>query len=177
MALADEALTLAELADRTGVSERTIRYYIQFGLLPAPEGAGPKTRYSRNHLGRLRLIRMLQDRHLPLSEIRKVLAQHSDQEIEKMAEEPAARSRSSALDYVQSLLYSGRAAMSAQFRLSREALEQRSAAQEARSHWERISIAPDIELHVRRPLSKPDNRRLEELLKRIRELFPEGNPQ
>jgi len=166
MALADEALTLAELADRTGVSERTIRYYIQFGLLPAPEGAGPKTRYSRNHLGRLRLIRMLQDRHLPLSEIRKVLAQHSDQEIEKMAEEPAARSRSS-----------GRAAMSAQFRLSREALEQRSAAQEARSHWERISIAPDIELHVRRPLSKPDNRRLEELLKRIRELFPEGNTQ
>jgi DNA-binding transcriptional MerR regulator len=175
MSLAEEALTLAELADRTGVSERTIRYYIQFGLLPAPEGAGPKTRYSRSHLGRLRLIRRLQDRHLPLSEIRKVLAQHSDEEIEKMTEEPAATSRSSALDYVQSLLRPDTSQLNASILMRREAIEQRSMAQEARSHWERISIAPDIELHVRRPLSKPDNRRLEELLRRVRELFPEGN--
>ena len=175
MALAEETLTLAELAERTGISERTIRYYIQFGLLPGPEGAGPSSRYSRSHLGRLRLIRMLQDRHLPLSAIRKVLAQHSDKEIEKMAEEPTARSRSSALDYVQSLLRPGTEQLRASFRLAPEALEQRSMAQEARSHWERISIAPDIELHVRRPLSKPDNRRLEELLRRVRELFPEGN--
>jgi DNA-binding transcriptional MerR regulator len=177
MALAEEALTLAELAERTGISERTIRYYIQFGLLPGPEGAGPSSRYSRSHLGRLRVIRMLQDRLLPLNAIRKVLAQHSDKEIEKLAEEPAARSRSSALDYVQSLLRPGMEKPSASLRLPPEALDQRGVAQEARSHWERISIAPDIELHVRRPLSKPDNRRLEELLRRVRELFPGGNAQ
>jgi DNA-binding transcriptional MerR regulator len=177
MSHTEEGLTLAELADRTGVSERTIRYYIQFGLLPAPEGAGPRSRYSRGHLARLRLIRMLQDRHLPLSAIRKVLAQHSDQEMERMAEEPVARSRSSALDYVESLLKPSTEKPSASFLLSRQALEAGSQAPEARTHWERILIAPDIELHVRRPLSKPDNRRLEELLRRVRELFPEGNAQ
>ncbi|MGH3054299.1 MAG: helix-turn-helix domain-containing protein, partial [Gaiellaceae bacterium] len=59
----EEEFTLAELADRTGMSERTIRYYIQFGLLPSPEGAGPKSRYTPSHLSRLTLIRMLQEKH------------------------------------------------------------------------------------------------------------------
>lgn len=173
MSLAEDDLTLAGLADQSGVSERTIRYYIQFGLLPAPEGTGPKSRYGKSHLGRLRVIRMLQDRHLPLSAIRKVLAQRSEKEIVRMAEEPERKARTSALDYVRSLLGSEgedtTLSMLAPRRLDR------GAETEARSHWERIRVAPDIELHVRRPLSKPDNRRLEELLKRIRELFPEGD--
>src|SRR5437867_10013194 len=104
MSLAEDELTLAELADRASVSERTIRYYIQFGLLPAPEGAGPKSRYGRNHLGRLRLIRMLQDRHLPLSVIRKVIAQRTEKEIERIATESGNTPGASALDYVRSLL-------------------------------------------------------------------------
>src|SRR5262249_30302 len=101
MSLEEDDLTLAKLADQTGVSERPIRYYIQFGLLPAPEGAGPKSRYGRSHLGRLRLIRMLQDRHLPLSAIRKILAQRSEREIARMAENPGKKAPSSALDYVR----------------------------------------------------------------------------
>lgn len=175
MAPAEDDLTLTELADRAGVSERTIRYYIQFGLLPAPEGAGPKTRYGRGHLGRLRLIRVLQDRHLPLNAIRKILAQRSEKEIEQLAEEPRPRARSSALDYVQSLLGSPPEDLAFSTRMALSRVEPPHVESEARSHWERIRIAPDIELHVRRPLSKPDNRRLEELLKRMRELFPEGD--
>src|SRR5438128_1778603 len=103
MASPKDDLTLAELAERAGVSERTIRYYIQFGLLPAPEGAGSKTRYRRSHLGRLRFIRLLQERHLPLNAIGKLLAQPSEKEIEGFAEEGQGP-RSSALSYVQSLL-------------------------------------------------------------------------
>ena len=175
MSLAEDDLTLAELAKRTGVSERTVRYYIQFGLLPAPEGAGPKSRYGRNHLGRLRLIRMLQDRHLPLSAIGKVLAQRSEKEIARIAEEPRTRSRSSALDYVKSLLQPELESQSRSLDLPPWALASRGVESEVRSHWERIRVAPNIELHVRRPLSKPDNRRLEELLRRVRELFPEGD--
>ena len=173
MSLAEDDLTLAALADQSGVSERTIRYYIQFGLLPAPEGAGPKSRYGKSHLGRLRVIRMLQDRHLPLSAIRKVLAQRSEKEIVRMAEEPVRKARASALDYVKSLLGPETRGTSLSMLAPRPA--ERGAETEARSHWERIRVAPDIELHVRRPLSKPDNRRLEELLKRIHELFPEGD--
>jgi DNA-binding transcriptional MerR regulator len=168
----EDGLTLAELADRSGVSERTIRYYIQFGLVPAPEGAGPKSRYGRSHLGHLRLIRMLQDRHLPLNVIRKLLAQRSEKEILRLAEDPGKKTRSSALDYVSSLL--GSDADATRFRVSAP-VPNLGPEPETRSHWERIRVAPEIELHVRRPLSKADNRRLEELLKMIRQLFPEGD--
>ena len=176
MSDADDMLTLADLAQQSDVSQRTIRYYIQFGLLPAPEGAGPKARYGRGHLGRLRLIRMLQDRHLPLNAIRKVLAQRTETELERIGETSGSQSRSSALGYVMSLLEStpkqgGLFDRSVQ-RLEAEGAEPPA---ESRSHWERIRLTADIELHVRRPLSKPDNRRLEELLRHFRQLFTEEN--
>jgi DNA-binding transcriptional MerR regulator len=173
----NDDLTLAELAEQAGVSERTIRYYIQFGVLPAPQGAGPKTRYRRSHLGRLRFIRLLQERHLPLNAIGKLLSQHSEKEIEGFAEESQPASRSSALSYVQALLAPDRGGQDRLLHESFEKLRLGGLESEARSHWERIRISSDIELHVRRPLSKPDNRRLEELLKRIRELFPKGRDQ
>ena len=175
MTPAEADLTLADLADKTGISERTIRYYIQFGLLAAPEGAGPSSRYRRSHLARLRLIRMLQDRHLPLNEIRKVIAQHSDREIERMVVAPRVQAKSSALDYIKSLIKPEKKTQDLTLHATLTALESKNVEADARSHWERIRIAADIELHVRRPLSKPDNRRLEELLKRARDLYPEGD--
>jgi DNA-binding transcriptional MerR regulator len=42
-----------------------------------------------------------------------------------------------------------------------------------RSQWERIVIGPDIELHVRRPLSKPANRTVERLVAFARQLQEE----
>ena len=41
----------------------------------------------------------------------------------------------------------------------------------ARSTWERIVLHPDLELHVRRPLARADQRRLDELLEQARRLF------
>ena len=40
-----------------------------------------------------------------------------------------------------------------------------------RSTWERIPLAADLELHVRRPLDRETNRRLDRLLAFARELF------
>jgi hypothetical protein len=42
-----------------------------------------------------------------------------------------------------------------------------------RSQWERIALAPEIELHVRRPLSRTMNRKLERLLEFARALMKE----
>ena len=42
-----------------------------------------------------------------------------------------------------------------------------------RSHWERISLSPDIELHVRRPLSRTANRKLDQLIEQAAKLFRE----
>jgi hypothetical protein len=42
-----------------------------------------------------------------------------------------------------------------------------------RSAWERISLGPDIELHVRRPLSRRDNRQVDRLIAFARQLQEE----
>ncbi|MGH3054262.1 MAG: hypothetical protein ACRDL7_04705, partial [Gaiellaceae bacterium] len=104
-----------------------------------------------------------------------ILAGRSEKEIEKLAEEPRKGSRSSALDYVHSLLKPAERRADLLMQAHRHSFGSRGSDVEARSHWERIRIAPEIELHVQRPLSKPDHRRLEELMKRVRELFPEGD--
>jgi hypothetical protein len=42
-----------------------------------------------------------------------------------------------------------------------------------KSQWERISLAPDVELHVRRPLTREANRRVEKLLDLARHILQE----
>ena len=70
--------SLPELTRAAGVSTRTVRYYIAEGLLPPPEGAGPRSAYTDAHLDRLRLIGRLKAAYLPLKEIRRRLAGLSD---------------------------------------------------------------------------------------------------
>ncbi len=45
-----------------------------------------------------------------------------------------------------------------------------------RSQWERIVLEPDVELHVRRPLSRIANKRVERLVAFARELLEEDRP-
>lgn len=40
-----------------------------------------------------------------------------------------------------------------------------------RTTWERLVIAPDVELHVRRPLDRQTNKRVDQLERIARELF------
>src|SRR4051794_26403139 len=63
-------LTLQDLAQAVGVPERTIRYYIAEGLLPPPSGRGKAAFYTEEHLLRLRLVRKLSERRVPLAEQR-----------------------------------------------------------------------------------------------------------
>ncbi len=65
----DAQLTVGELAERGGVSRRTVRYYVQRGLLAPPLGAGRGSRYTPAHLDRLIRIRTLQEANVPLAEI------------------------------------------------------------------------------------------------------------
>lgn len=51
-----------------------------------------------------------------------------------------------------------------------------SSAAGERSQWERIVLAPDIELHVRRPLSRRQNRMVERLIAFARQLQGEDRP-
>jgi DNA-binding transcriptional MerR regulator len=73
--MADEGMTIDELAAASGVPSRTIRFYQSKGTLPAPERRGRVAYYRREHLDRLRTIAELQDRGLRLDAIKDVLHQ------------------------------------------------------------------------------------------------------
>lgn len=76
---------LDELAEKADVSARTIRYYVQRGLLSAPLFRGKDTAYGEGHLLRLRLIKRLQDeRFLPLDAIAVELEGKSDDAVRAM---------------------------------------------------------------------------------------------
>ncbi len=61
---------IGELAEKSGVSKRTIHYYLSRGLLPPPKGAGPQSFYTEEHLLRLELLKKLQEKYWPLDKIR-----------------------------------------------------------------------------------------------------------
>lgn len=58
-----------ELAELAGVSRRTVRYYVQRGLLPAPLGVGRGKHYSEQHLEKLVHIRDRQAEGVSLEDI------------------------------------------------------------------------------------------------------------
>jgi DNA-binding transcriptional MerR regulator len=71
--MADE-MTLAELAEASGLAARTIRFYIARGLLDGPVKAGRGAAYTEEHLARLEKIKKLQAQGRMLSEIGRSLA-------------------------------------------------------------------------------------------------------
>ena len=185
---------LADLAALSDVSVRTIRFYLAQGLLPSPGREGPQTRYPESTLHRLQLIRQLQRGHLPLAEIRNRIAGLDDHDVLALLSEPAAPPTGSALDYVRGVLAGGAVPRHAVTSPSApppsmgllKRIDMASSApllaasaspsqpapgtptsdrpQPERSQWERIELEPDIELHVRRPLSRIANKRVDRLI-------------
>jgi DNA-binding transcriptional MerR regulator len=166
------------LAQLVGTAPRTIRYYIAQGLLPGP-GAPRHTRQtSRAHLVRLRLIRLLSARHLPLAEIQALLRGLSlpdatsllAAEEERSGDLLAAERRESPRDYIAALLDTARQRRGelterpykteayrpvARIRSVDGVQEQQSerlpppAASQDAGSWSRWVLAPGVELHVR----------------------------
>ena len=179
--------SLPELAKLADVTTRTVRYYISQGLLPAPDAQGPNTRYTDDHLARLRAIKKLQGAHFPLAEIRSRLRSFTTSELESMAELTQPAAADSAVDYIRDVLqptlarrpYSlpvpPPAPASAPLATGPAPTTSPSQAdsQLIRSQWERIPLDQDIELHVRRPLTRQSNKRVERLIAIARELFEE----
>ena len=137
-----ETYKLDELAERAGVSPRTVRYYVQRGLLPAPTFRGKDSFYGRDHVSRLRAIRRLQEQYLPLDAIADALAQRTPEQIERLAD----GSDSVAPATPQILKPPPRVEVSEAAR------------------WQRHTLAPGVELHVLESASH-DARLLVERLK------------
>ena len=70
----DSRYAIGDLADLGGVSRRTVRYYVQEGLLPAPFGLGRGNHYGREHLQQLLRVKAMQEAGRSLDEIRQALS-------------------------------------------------------------------------------------------------------
>lgn len=74
MADRPEHFTIAELAARTGLSVRTIRFYTGMALIPPPQVLGRTGHYDERHVARLELVRDLQGLGFTLAAIEGYLA-------------------------------------------------------------------------------------------------------
>ncbi len=73
-----EVLSLDELAERSGVSARTIRYYQSEDILPSPRKVGRDACYTIGHLERLEQISELQARGFKIQAIKQLLGRNRD---------------------------------------------------------------------------------------------------
>lgn len=183
--------SLTELADLASVTPRTIRYYITQGLLRGPATSGPGAKYDDIDLARLGLIKRLQAEHQPLAEIRTQLEALGDDAILQLHDETPAPPPDSALDYIRRVTGRSRAAEASAPYLSRAFMTAPSApatpapapsmappgpgpdVRLERSQWERIDLAPDVELHIRRPLGRATAKRVDRLIAIARDLLEE----
>jgi DNA-binding transcriptional MerR regulator len=186
--VSERELDLKALSGRAGVTPRTVHFYVQQGLLPPASSPGPGARYSEGHLVRLALIRLLQKQHLPLAEIAKRLKGLSDGQVSALIAETQARARSprgSALDYIRGVLgndapspgVNPTAARQPSFSVSSSTpAAEPPPASPIRSQWDRFSLTDGIEVHVRRPLARTQQRQLDRLIAAARDIFEQEQP-
>ena len=187
--------SLTELADLGAVTPRTVRYYISQGLLRGPATSGPGAKYDDADLARLRLIKRLQREHQPLAEIRSHLDGLGDEQILRSVEEATPVPADSALEYIRRVTRSRGVAEASMPSYGMPPVRSRAAGAAAlsapsvppavpapiasddvrleRSQWERIDLAPDVELHVRRPLARSTAKRVDRLISIARDLLEE----
>ncbi|HET6318219.1 MAG TPA: MerR family transcriptional regulator [Chloroflexota bacterium] len=168
-----ERLTIDGLARQAGVPVRTVRYYISEGLLPGPAARGRGATYDREHLARLRLIRLLAEQHVPLAEQRQRLADLSPNEVEALLREE--RRRGMALErasqapspraYISHLIQRAEPAPPDAPSASRAYRGQNTEPQ----NWRRWEIVPGVELHARNDAARVHAQLIERLLQTSRD--------
>jgi DNA-binding transcriptional MerR regulator len=183
----EQEYTISELADLAAVTPRTIRYYVSIGLLSSPGQSGPKTRYGDGHLQRLRLIKRLQREHLPLGEIGARLEGLDDEAVdEALAVDGLNDAPGSALDYIKRLQQGEEDMVSASPRFdavdpsfAEAPIEMKPPTLKPeppstkRSQWDRVELGQNVELHIRRPLSRQEHKNIERLIRIGREILEE----
>jgi DNA-binding transcriptional MerR regulator len=157
-------LIMSELVERTGFPERTIRNYIKHGVIPViDETVGPHG-YGEMHVRLLQAIAILQSegvrKHHELrarleamspAELSRFIGEEEEEEQEESLAPPAPDAAHVAPNQVPAPLES-------QARLASQA--------PAREDWERIVLAPGLELHLRRDATPEVRRMAEEIARR-----------
>ncbi len=190
-----ETFFISELAERARTTVRTIRYYTDEGLLPQPLLQGKYATYSLNHLNRLELIQRLKEAYLPLREIRQIMLSITDEEVrQRLLEQgagsqksspastpagPAPRGKSdSALAYIHQLLDAqtvqrakGSTPAAPAANLRERTPANLPASQPEAETWQRIRLAPGVELNLNTSADADVLNRVDQLVAFARKLF------
>lgn len=198
--MTQEELLIHELAEKAGVTRRTIRYYIAEGLLPEPSSQGRYSYYARSYIDRLELIRRLKDAFLPLSEIREIMHSLTDDEVKrrlkelslpspKLSEQPKppqhwAKPGARALEYIDNVIenQSKYGAKGSQERIKPMFREKREnwflapgsppeTFPASEETWKRVELTPGVELHMRARLDLATQNRVQQLINFAKRLF------
>ena len=158
--MADSArFTISELAEAAATTPRTVRFYTAEGLLPPPDSRGRFALYSTEHLDRLNLINKLKSAFQPLNAIRERLQQMSAADVRAILAEAEGRRPHESLD---DLLVKSAEIIRARWTESEQRQPARlqdamspadaelavSSAYSRAQTWNRIEIAPGVELNV-----------------------------
>lgn len=191
----DPRFTLKELAERSGASARTIRYYTTEGLLPPPLSRGRYSSYTVSHLHRLQLIDRLKRLYLPLTAIRDRLSCLTDRQVADLAvqaEPELALSQIGADAQTVATVTQISRVMTIPERATSGAHDSALAAPRTRlmeftgtqsplipeaEGWRRISIAPGIEMHARAGLPPDVERNLGDVIAGARKALATGAPK
>jgi MerR family transcriptional regulator, copper efflux regulator len=187
--------SINDVSKKANVTIRTIRFYINEGLLPAPQTHGRYAVYTDEYLDRLELIRRLKNSFLPLKEIRATMTslswsevqasladlrkrdedrdQASGGQVNGLPAHEAGESHSSALDYISGLLSStpvSRPLPPQPAPKSAPGLPPVPPAPQP-ERWLRVTLADGVELHAREPLRPEDQKKIEQLIQSAKKIF------
>ena len=180
-----QTYSLKEVADQVGVELRVLRSWMgsPYRILRGV-GRGSGARYSQHFRDRAMLAQRLRTENVTLGEIAKRLSGIPDQELEQLLAGGVGamqqKGRGSAADYAAAALSSrGMFTSALQQRLAGHSATRSqqvptattSQRAGARAHWERITLADGVEIHVRRPMNREENRLLERLLEEAERIF------
>ena len=180
-----QTYSLKEVATQVGVELRVLRSWMgsPYRILRGV-GRGSGARYSQHFRDRAMLAQRLRTENVTLGEIAKRLSGIPDEELEQILASGVGamqqKVRGSAADYAAAALSSRG--------MFTSALQQRMAGHSAtrsqqvpaattsqragaRVHWERITLSDGVEIHVRRPMNREENRLLERLLEEAERIF------
>ncbi|WP_115018719.1 MerR family transcriptional regulator [Synechococcus sp. UW140] len=145
---------LAQASDQLGepLNPRTVRLYATEGLIDRPGRDGRRAIYGQRQLRQLLLIRSLAARGLSLSAIAPLTAASDDElahQLSALLPEPTEAMAAPLLDNNQALAYLEELPSSPPVHRSRSHQRRSfSTSTSATSHWQRIDLAPGVELHL-----------------------------
>jgi len=185
-----EEFLIGELAEKAGVSVRTIRYYVSEGLLPSPEIRGRYTVYDEDYLNRIRLIKRLKDAFLPIKEIRLMLETKSFQEIDEFLSHYEANriQPNDALSYISNIMDkdSGNIIREMSAPPAQPMFRQNKSTTPKQYEliddingivWRKFIIRPGVEIHIDENNYQKKRDLVKRMIENVKELFRKDDPR